>query len=197
MPLEEPTIPPIRAQSEACERAESPLTPREVIAVADEDPPMLERRRDTRYPTNDPAEVEIFPQAVVREGALILDVSRSGLRVHLRTEAPKGTHLRIRLLKTHLVIFGEVRYCRAVADGFHVGVWIEHMFNAREELGKHIDDMDLCMYVMGKGLTVEEVILLKDHLMTCETCQVRAAKKEAALQPVSGPKIKTYASGTD
>jgi hypothetical protein len=146
MPLEEPTIPPIRAQSEACERAESPLTPREVIAVADEDPPMLERRRDTRYPTNDPA---------------------------------------------------EVRYCRAVADGFHVGVWIEHMFNAREELGKHIDDMDLCMYVMGKGLTVEEVILLKDHLMTCETCQVRAAKKEAALQPVSGPKIKTYASGTD
>jgi hypothetical protein len=197
MPLEEPNTLPTQAQSEAYERAESLLTPREVIAVADEEIPMLERRRDTRYPTNDPAEVEIFPQAAVREGAVILDVSRSGLRVHLRTEAPKGTHLKIRLLKTHLVIFGEVRYCRAVADGFHVGVWIEHMFNAREELGKHIDDMDLCMYVLGKGLTVEEVILLKDHLITCEICQVRAAKKEAALHPVSGPKNKTHTSGTE
>jgi len=196
MPLEEPNTLPTRAQS-ACERAESLLTPQEVIVVADEQIPMQERRRDTRYPTSDPAEVEIFPQVPVREGALILDVSRSGLRVHLKTETPKGTHLRIRLLKTHLVIFGEVRYCRAVADGFHVGVRIEHMFNVREELGKHIDDMDLCMYVLGKGLTVEEVILLKDHLMTCETCQVRAAKKDAALRPVSGPKSKTHTSETD
>ena len=63
--------------------------------------------------------------------------------------------------------------------------------STREELGKHIDDMDLCLYVMGKGLTVEEVILVKDHLITCETCQVRAAKKEAALHLVSGAKIQT------
>jgi hypothetical protein len=195
MHLEEPNTMLTRAGSEACERVESLLTPREVIAVADQEIPMIERRRDPRYPTSDPAEVEIFPQAPVREGALILDVSRSGLRVHLKTETPEGTHLKIRLLKTHLIIFGEVRYCRAVADGFHVGVFIEHMFNPCEELGKHIHDMDLCLYVTGKGLTVQEVILLKDHLMTCETCQVRAAKKEAALHPVSGPKNKTQASG--
>ena len=187
MPLEEPNPLPIRAGAESSES----------IAVAEVEVHMLERRRDARYPTSDPAEVEIFPQAAVREGALILDVSRSGLRVHLKTETPKGTHLKIRLLKTHLIIFGEVRYCRAVADGFHVGVRIEHMFNAREELGKHIDDMDLCLYVMGRGLNAEEVILLKDHLITCETCQVRAAKKEAALQPASRPKNKTPASGAD
>src|ERR1700730_2766582 len=150
MLLEEPKSLPTRAQLESSGRAESLLTPREVIAVADADIPMIERRRDARYPTSDPAEVEIFARAVVREGALILDVSRSGLRVHLKTETPKGTHLKIRLLKTHLIIFGEVRYCRAVADGFHVGVWIEHMFKARDELGKHIDAMDLCLYAVGK-----------------------------------------------
>jgi hypothetical protein len=120
MPLEQPNTLPARDRSEDCGRAESLLTPPEVIAVANEEIPMQERRRDARYPTSDPAEVEIFPQAVVREGALILDVSRSGLRVHLKTEAPKGTRLKIRLLKTHL------------------------------ELGKHIHDMDLCFYVVGK-----------------------------------------------
>jgi hypothetical protein len=180
--LEELNTLPVGDQSEF---AEPLLTPREVIAVAGEGKPMIERRRDTRYPTNDPAEVEIFSQAFLREGSLILDVSRSGLRVHLKTETAKGTRLKIRLVKTDLFIFGEVRYCRPVEDGFHVGVWIEHMFNAREELGKHIDDMDLCLYVMGKGLAVEEVILLKDHLIMCEACQVRVAKKEAALNPPS------------
>src|ERR1700738_2694065 len=100
--LEELNTLPVGDQSEF---AEPLLTPREVIAVAGEGKPMIERRRDTRYPTNDPAEVEIFSQAFVREGALILDVSRSGMRGPLKTVTPKGPHLKIRLLKTHLAKF--------------------------------------------------------------------------------------------
>jgi len=193
MLLEKPSEHGKQIQPKASSAPEPVLPP---VAGADNEKPTIERRRDPRYPTRDFAEVEIFPQATVREGAMILDVSRSGLRVHLKHDVPKGTHLRIRLLKTHLVIFGEVRYCRASDDGFDIGVWIEHMFNAREELGKHIHDVDLDLYVMGKGLSVEEVILLKDHLITCEICQARVAKKEATLRPIAGLKLKTRASAS-
>lgn len=156
---------------------------REVAPVPNEASPCIERRRGVRYPTNDAAEVEIFPQAVAREDALILDVSRSGVRVHLKTKAPSGAYLKIRLLKTNLLIFGEVRYCRPVADGFDAGVRIEHVFGVGQELGKHLHDRDFLLYASGKGLTAEEVIVLRDHLVGCEACRIRCAKIEAALEP--------------
>ena len=174
--------------------AESTL-PTEETPLPEAPLPGVERRRDTRYPTSEPAEVEIFPREVVVSAAMILDVSRSGLRLEVKREVPTGACIRVRILKTHLTIFGEVRYCRQVAEAFHVGVLIEEMFSPQEELGKHIDDMDLYLYVMGHGLSVREVIVLKDHLITCEKCQARFAKKEALLHLTSRPKTGTETSG--
>src|SRR6266478_5666808 len=43
----------------------------------------IEKRREARYPTNDPAEVELVNGGTGRYSATVLDVSRSGLCLKL------------------------------------------------------------------------------------------------------------------
>src|SRR5580698_3501999 len=72
----------------------------------------VERRSETRYQTQDPAEIEILPGPSEPFYGTVLDVSRSGLRVALTNRISRGQHVKVKLHRN--VIFGEVRYCRAV-----------------------------------------------------------------------------------
>ena len=44
---------------------------------------LVERRREARYPTQDAAEVEVRHGEILRMPAMVVDVSRSGLRLEL------------------------------------------------------------------------------------------------------------------
>ncbi len=87
----------------------------------------LEKRRETRYQTNDVVEVEILQPGFHRVAAFIVDVSRSGLRLMSKLTIGKGAQVKITMQK-HVVIFGEVQYCRPVRGGFHSGILIQDMF---------------------------------------------------------------------
>jgi hypothetical protein len=89
----------------------------------------LERRQEVRYPTNDPAKVRLAPGAECVTGT-ILDISKSGLRIELCAAVARGSRLEV-LLASGPVVFGTVRYCRRIADAFHVGLLIEHLVDAR------------------------------------------------------------------
>src|SRR5277367_2296851 len=79
-----------------------------------------ERRREARYPTQDPVELEVLSDPGEPIYGTVLDVSRSGLRIALRQRIDRGEQLKVKLHRN--VIVGEVRYCRSVPSGFHVGV---------------------------------------------------------------------------
>jgi PilZ domain len=142
-----------------------------------------ERRRDARYPTNDPAEVEVLHVNIQRLAARILDVSRSGLRVGIDERIGHRSQVKIRL-PGQMVIFGEVRYCRCVGLGFHAGVLISQVLQAAEQSQEHVPDEELGLYLVGKGLTAAEILRLREHLIYCESCHLRLLRINAILNPV-------------
>src|ERR1700676_1325587 len=87
----------------------------------------LEQRREARYRTNDTVEVEILQTGFQRVTASVVDVSRSGLCLLSESTIGKGAQVKITLEK-HVVIFGEVQYCRPTRGGFHSGILIQDVF---------------------------------------------------------------------
>lgn len=98
----------------------------------------LEQRRETRYQTNDPVEVEILQAGFQRVTASIVDISRSGLCLQSETTIGKGAQVKITLEK-QVVIFGEVQYCRPARGGFHSGIVIQDVFHPPTAKAKEKD----------------------------------------------------------
>jgi hypothetical protein len=140
-----------------------------------------ERRSETRYPTQYPAELELLPGPAEPIYGTVLDVSRSGLRVSLPRRVDRGARVKVKLRDN--VIFGDVRYCRAVSGAFHVGIRIQDLVRPSSRQIEHIADDPLSFYAVGKGLSIPEVIDIREHLLRCENCRARLAKKESLLNP--------------
>ena len=148
----------------------------------------FERRAEARYPTRDAAEIQLARPGGEPIYGTVLDVSRSGLRIDLPARVEKGEIVRVKL--HHVVISGEVRYCRAAEDRFQAGILIREVLT--EEPSRHLSEDELSLYAVGKGLTVTEVIQVRDHLAACRACRVRWFEIEAQLNP---PKQRIRASG--
>ncbi len=84
------------------------------------------------------------------------------------------------------VIFGEVRYCRAVPNGFQVGLRIQDLVRPAGKRDEHIADDPLVLYAVGKGLSVAEVIEVREHLVRCEACRMRLVQQQDMLNPNGG-----------
>jgi PilZ domain len=146
-------------------------------------PHLPERRREARYPTNDPATVDVPYEKITGLAAVVVDVSRSGLRLELPQSIARGMQVTITLSK-QLVITGEVRYCRRVGNGFQAGILVQNATFPAPSNNEHIGDPELGFYLVGKGLSVAEIIVLKAHLLACKSCQERLAEVNAILNPV-------------
>jgi hypothetical protein len=143
---------------------------------------LAERRRETRYPTCDAAEVEVRHGEILRMPAMVVDVSRSGLRLELPAAIGRGEQVKISLPR-QVVILGDVRYCRRAGIVFHAGVLIQEVFYAEPVLDRHIGDDELSFFLVGKGLAVADIIKLREHLLDCETCRIRLGETDAVLNP--------------
>jgi hypothetical protein len=141
-----------------------------------------ERRAETRYPTRgDPAELELGSAPSDPVYGTVLDVSRSGLRVVIPGRMNRGEQVKVKLQGN--LIFGEVRYCRSVSGAFHVGIRIRELVRPAARQNEHIAAEPLSLYAAGKGLSVPEVMQIREHLVLCETCRARVAKQAALLNP--------------
>jgi len=140
-----------------------------------------DRRSEARYPAQAPAELEILPLSTGPLYGTVLDVSRSGLRIALTRRLDRNQKVRVTLSGN--VIFGEVRYCRAVSAGFQAGIRIENLVREAGAGDRHIAEDPLSLYAVGKGLALHEVIEMREHLGRCEACRTRLAEKQALLNP--------------
>jgi len=138
----------------------------------------VERRSDQRYPTHDPAEVKVLPAGGARISAVVLDVSRLGLRVVLPAALHKGVEVKV-AMEPGVVVLGQVRYCRRTVDGFQAGISIREVVYSDDQ-DQHVPDDRLVTYAAGKGLKVLDVLKLKDHLMRCAECRNRLAEYVSA-----------------
>jgi PilZ domain len=178
-------------ESRAVERDQGKKTPRNpltalpngplVFSSAPRDRRLVDKRRESRYPTNDAVEVNILESGGELVAGTVLDVSGRGLRIKLT--APVGNGLRLEIiLRDRAIIFGETRYCRGSGDSYHVGVVIEDVYYAQPVFERHIDDDQLSLYLVGKGLGVIEVIHIKRHLFACNDCRRRLAEAKSILE---------------
>jgi hypothetical protein len=142
----------------------------------------VERRRETRYPTQDAAEVEVRHGEILRMPAMVVDVSRSGLRLELPAAVGRGEQVKINLPR-QVVILGEVRYCRRSGMVFYAGVLILDVFQAQSAPGNHISADEMSFFLVGKGLAVADIIRLREHLIECEPCRIRLGETDAKLNP--------------
>jgi hypothetical protein len=177
---------PASADSSSAGRASSAIQGNTGSALADLRP--CERRRDPRYSTNDQAEVEVLGTNIQRLSAVVLDVSRSGLRLGIQTRIGQCAQVEITLPR-EVVIFGEVRYCRPAGADFHAGVLIADILQSRTPPGKHIHDDELGLYLIGKGLTATELIKLREHVICCKPCRIRLMETETVLNPARKGKL--------
>jgi hypothetical protein len=146
-----------------------------------------DRRTEIRYPAQDPAELELLPGPSEPMFGTILDVSRSGLRVVIPRRIDSGAQVQVKL--HHNVIFGEVRYCRAISGAFHVGLRIKDLVLPAGSQNRHIAADPLSLYAVGKGLSIPEVIEIREHLGRCGACRARLSEQHAVLNPRKGRPI--------
>jgi len=146
-----------------------------------------ERRAEIRYPAQDPAELELLPGPSEPMFGTILDVSRSGLRVVIPKHIDVNAQVQVKLHNN--VIFGEIRYCRAISGAFHVGIRIKDLVLPAGSQNRHIDADPLSLYAVGKGLSIPEVIEIREHLGRCGACRARLAQQHALLNPPKGRPI--------
>lgn len=134
----------------------------------------VERRREARYPCNEPAEVRNLSVDGSRIPATLTDVSRSGMRVEVGVPLMKGVQVEV-ILRQQDGIVGRVRHCRQIGARYQVGILIldaSHAFNAAE----HISNGHLKAYLTGSGLTLTQAIRVRDHLAHCDDCRLRAVE---------------------
>ena len=94
----------------------------------------------------------------------------------------RGEQVKVKLHDN--VIFGEVRYCRAVSGAFHAGIRIQDLVRPAGRENQHIADDPLSLYAVGKGLSVPEVIEVREHLVRCETLPRSLGRKGGSSEPV-------------
>jgi PilZ domain-containing protein len=135
------------------------------------------------FPCHDPVEIRVISEGVSRFPGTVLDVSRSGLRLELATSLTKGSEVEVSV-RGHVLIFGEVRYCHRTGDSVHAGILIREVLYSRPPAVDHVHDDELSLYLVRKGLTLPDLIRVRDHLAKCETCQIRLGEADAILRPI-------------
>jgi hypothetical protein len=141
--------------------------------------PRVERRREHRYAACEIVEVQVIGASGGRFGGIILDISRSGLKIEIGKPLSQGAHLEI-LLPGRAIIMGEARYCRSKNKLYQVGVKIEGVYFSHAVSSRHVGKELMARYKSLPPLAAMEVA---NHLASCEAC--RALAEIAQESPVS------------
>lgn len=141
-----------------------------------------DKRSERRYPTNDAVEVIAYPYNGTPVPAKIIDVSRSGMKVELPTPFARGTRIEVLMVSSALAVFGEVRYCRESGPVYQLGMLIEDVVQPKPDT-RHLNEDDISLYIVGKGLSAAEVLRIEDHLSKCVPCKLRVTKITKMLYP--------------
>jgi hypothetical protein len=141
-------------------------------------PDIHERRAEPRITSNNtPAELTILSGARTATiiSAIVVSVSKSGLRLIADTRMGAGRQVRIKM--DELTIFGEVRHSHARGAEFESGVKILEIIEGHGRCNR-LTDAQIELLALGRGLRVRERLYANFHLRRCGSCaeQFRATK---------------------
>lgn len=130
-----------------------------------------ERRAEPRIACNNTqAEFTIIGTTVTTIPAVVVNISRSGLKLISNTRTSSGQQVRIKM--EQFVIFGEVRHCRAQGPIFEVGIKISDVIG-EHGICNRLTEEQIELLVIGKGLSTGERFLARWHIRRCTSCNER------------------------
>ena len=114
--------------------------------------------------------------------AIVIDVSKSGVRVIANTRTGPGEQVRVKM--DRLIIFGEVRHCHAQGAMFESGVRISDVVGDHG-LCDRLSEEQIEILALGRPLPATERLYAKFHLLRCGPCaeQLRATRTLFAKLP--------------
>jgi hypothetical protein len=145
-----------------------------------------ERRREHRYPACEIVEVQAIGASGGRFAGMVLDISRSGLKIEVGKPLSQGAHLEI-VLPSRAIIIGEARYCRSKNKLYHVGVEIEGVYFSQAVSARHIGKELLARYSHDSVLAPLQAMEVRQHLTACEACRDALARCDEAAARGAGP----------
>src|SRR5579862_3362167 len=107
----------------------------------------LERRKERRYPTEDPVVVKLLAPAHEIFPGTVIDVSRSGLRIECAHLVPQFSKLEVIFSITGQVACGQVRYCRHAGYLFQAGVSVEDIVATGDYSASHLEAHEVALFV--------------------------------------------------
>lgn len=84
----------------------------------------MERRREPRFPCNQPARITCLSGQEQSFDGLLVNLSGRGLRIALTTPIPVNIPIRIDV--GDMLLLGDICYCRKEDDVYSVGVALAH-----------------------------------------------------------------------
>jgi len=95
-------------------------------------PAPKDRRRETRIPTDDAAQLQVIsPFSSNRIAVRITDVSKSGMQFRLEAALDPGSTVKIRLRGA--IVFAEIRHCRQISATEHrAGLLLHEVISGNE-----------------------------------------------------------------
>ena len=152
--------------------------------------PCAERRSELRRTCNNTsAELTIVDHGtstVTTIPVMITDVSKSGLRVLANTRTSCGQQVRIKIEK--LIIFGDVRHCRAHGPMFEIGISISNAV-AHHGVCDRLTDEQIELLVLGRGLSAAEKMYAHFHVSHCPCCDEYFRANQEFLAKVASMRV--------
>ncbi len=92
----------------------------------------VERRREERIQTDQPAKISVLGTAITDVEAQILDFSGRGLR--LLADHPVAFGAAVKIEAEDELLLGEVRYCQPANGNYELGLELQHSLHGLKEL---------------------------------------------------------------
>ena len=134
-----------------------------------------ERRKEPRYATEDSVEVRVLANGGRPFTAIVVNVSRAGLRLQLGIDIPVGTTAEA-VTQGKFAAVGQVRYCVRRAGRCYAGVEVQDTIVPPTEAKWHMNDDQLALYAIGRNLKASEFFRAMKHLEECLDCNLRLAE---------------------
>jgi hypothetical protein len=157
----------------------------------------VEKRRETRYATCEPIDVNLLDINNLRLSGMLRDISKNGMRIELDMPLKTGDRLEV-VLRNKIIVFAEVRYCSQTGEFHQIGIVIDDVYYPKadsperrapgrtsegaihevvgfrhpvktERLGVHLDRYDVDN-LLKLRLSETRTALLERHLASCDQC---------------------------
>ncbi len=108
----------------------------------------MDTRKQVRVPADGITAVTVLGEPDIRLDGRVKDVSRQGMGIEVARKVPPGSAIKIETADD--LFLGEVVHCRAVDDGWFLGIRISQVLSGLAALGSMVREFEAFLHPAGR-----------------------------------------------